>query len=161
MVRYSFLVRILPPLLQAGLSRRTNIAIALRILLCGTKREIACWISTNDFLEVSGLCRSLPKRQSWESISGYYDFDTSSRFRPRNAQVTVELGYALFHSTNPNTGLDFSQLSIGYSFTEVSNPQAHTLVFLREVNSRIFAVGMSKNVCERFLNDAEKRRFNV
>jgi hypothetical protein len=28
-VRYSFLVRLLPPLLHAGLSRRTNIAISL------------------------------------------------------------------------------------------------------------------------------------
>jgi hypothetical protein len=44
--RYSFLVRLLPPLLHAGLSRRTNISIALKFPEKGEEKaqsgEIAC-----------------------------------------------------------------------------------------------------------------------
>jgi hypothetical protein len=40
--RYSFLVRIFPPLLHAGLSRRTNIAISLIRPCAGHLSEIAC-----------------------------------------------------------------------------------------------------------------------
>jgi hypothetical protein len=40
--RYSFLVRLLPPLLHAGLSRRTNIAIALKIPEKGEEKAQAC-----------------------------------------------------------------------------------------------------------------------
>jgi hypothetical protein len=39
-VRYSFLVRIPPPLLQAGLSRRTNIAISLSTI----RKNIFLWV---------------------------------------------------------------------------------------------------------------------
>ncbi len=50
MDRYSFLVRLLPPLLHAGLARRTNIAIALieaekgewKAQTCAMRTEFLC-----------------------------------------------------------------------------------------------------------------------
>ena len=76
MVRYSFLVRLFHPLLHAGLSRRTNISIALRIAVFTAK---LCFAIVASLLARLGTFWATSRQDFQKNLSKSYSSDFLAR----------------------------------------------------------------------------------